>query len=49
VSAHVDLTQGKIIAQNSKGDELIIPFELNPFDRDLVIAGGWLAYADKKY
>jgi len=24
-------------------------FQLNPFDRDLVAAGGWLAYADKKF
>lgn len=24
-------------------------FFLNPFDRELVLAGGWLAYADKKY
>jgi len=24
-------------------------FQMNPFDRDLVAAGGWLAYADKKF
>ena len=24
-------------------------FQINPFDRDLVAAGGWLAYADKKF
>lgn len=24
-------------------------FQLNPFDRDLVAAGGWLAYADQKF
>ncbi len=34
----------------AKGDrELTFSFDLNPFDRDLVLAGGWLAYADKKY
>ena len=25
------------------------PYTLNPFDKELVKAGGWLAYADKKY
>ena len=49
VVAHVDLQQGQVAARNSKGDELSIPFNLNPFDRELVLAGGWLAYADKKY
>jgi len=49
VVAQVDLQQGQVVAKNNKGDELIIPFDINPFDRDLVMAGGWLAYADKKY
>jgi 3-isopropylmalate/(R)-2-methylmalate dehydratase small subunit len=31
------------------GAELNFSFELNPFDRDLVMAGGWLEYADRKY
>ena len=31
------------------GSELFFSFELNPFDHDLVLAGGWLAYADKNY
>jgi len=36
---------------NVKGDgrELTFSFELNPFDRDLVTAGGWLEYANSKY
>jgi 3-isopropylmalate/(R)-2-methylmalate dehydratase small subunit len=48
VAVRVDLQQEEIVAKN-KGDELVIPFNLNPFDRDLVMAGGWLAFADKKY
>jgi 3-isopropylmalate/(R)-2-methylmalate dehydratase small subunit len=27
----------------------IVPFHLSPFDRALVAAGGWLAYADANY
>ena len=45
----VDLQQNQIIAENGQGEKKNIPFELNPFDRELVQAGGWLAYADKKY
>ena len=45
----VDLEQNLIIAENGKGEKKDIPFELNSFDRELVQAGGWLAYADKKY
>ena len=45
----VDLEQIKIIAESSQGQKINIAFELNSFDRELVQAGGWLAYADKKY
>jgi 3-isopropylmalate/(R)-2-methylmalate dehydratase small subunit len=45
----VDLDQNQIVAENSRGEKKIIAFELNPFDRELVLAGGWLAYADSKY
>jgi 3-isopropylmalate/(R)-2-methylmalate dehydratase small subunit len=31
------------------GKELSFSFELNPFDQDLVRAGGWLEYANQKY
>jgi 3-isopropylmalate/(R)-2-methylmalate dehydratase small subunit len=31
------------------GKELSFSFKLNPFDHDLVRAGGWLAYANQKY
>jgi 3-isopropylmalate/(R)-2-methylmalate dehydratase small subunit len=45
----VDLEQNTIVAQNGEREKKLISFELNPFDRELVLAGGWLAYADKKY
>ena len=48
-AVRVDLEQNRIVAKNSQGAETVLPFELNPFDRELVLAGGWLAYADKKY
>jgi len=31
------------------GRQLSFSFELNPFDHDLVTAGGWLEYANQKY
>ena len=46
---NVDLEQSRIIAENGKEEEKVIPFTLNPFDRELVMAGGWLTYADSKY
>ena len=45
----VELEQNMIIAENGNGEKKKIPFALNPFDRELVKAGGWLAYADSKY
>ena len=49
VAVSVDLKQNKIVAENGEGEKKLISFELNPFDRELVLAGGWLPYADKKY
>jgi len=47
VDVAVDLDKGQITA---KGDKTVtFDFTLNPFDMELVKAGGWLAYADKKY
>jgi len=48
-AVRVDLEENRIIAKNSKGTKKMFSFELNPFDRELVLAGGWLAYADQKY
>ena len=44
----IDMENNLITAAN-QGENKDIPFELNMFDRELVQAGGWLAYADKKY
>ena len=47
--ASVDLAQSEIVAEDVNGEKKVAAFELNPFDRELVQAGGWLAYADSKY
>jgi 3-isopropylmalate/(R)-2-methylmalate dehydratase small subunit len=44
----VDLEHNLLTAVN-RDHELTFAFTLNPFDRELVQAGGWLPYADKKY
>lgn len=31
------------------GKEETFPFEISPFDKALVLAGGWVDYADQKY
>ncbi len=48
-SISVDLENNEIKATSDSGEQYSCPFELNAFDRDLVAAGGWLAYADKNY
>ena len=45
----VDLENNQLTAENSRNEKNTISFLLNPFDRELVRAGGWLAYADRKY
>ena len=47
VTVSVDVEHGKLTAKGNK--KITFEFILNDFDRDLVLAGGWLAYADKKY
>jgi len=49
VTISVDLKHNLITAANKQGRKLAVTFNLNEFDRDLVMAGGWLAYADRKY
>jgi 3-isopropylmalate/(R)-2-methylmalate dehydratase small subunit len=49
VTIKVDMDHSLITAENNQGKNLSMIFSLNEFDRDLVLAGGWLAYADKKY
>ena len=41
--------EGTNLKVNGGGNELSFAFELNQFDHDLVLAGGWLAYANQKY
>jgi 3-isopropylmalate/(R)-2-methylmalate dehydratase small subunit len=45
----VDLEQNQIVAENGQGKKRVFQFKLNSFDQELVLAGGWLAYADQKY
>jgi 3-isopropylmalate/(R)-2-methylmalate dehydratase small subunit len=44
----VDVAGERLSARN--GDrEISLDFSLNSFDKELVLAGGWLEYADQKY
>jgi 3-isopropylmalate/(R)-2-methylmalate dehydratase small subunit len=43
----IDLEKSQVVVKGESGK--VYPFVLNAFDRDLVMAGGWLAYADQKY
>ena len=50
VSIDVNLTSCTMTAKASgSGDTVACQFTLNAFDKDLVGAGGWLAYADSRY
>lgn len=50
VDIAVDLAGCRIIARGDGDDkEATFVFTLNEFDRKLVEAGGWLAYADRNY
>lgn len=47
----VDLDQDRLIVSSDDASqcEVVYPFNLNSFDKELVSAGGWLPYADGKY
>ncbi len=47
VDIDIDVTNGVITAKGA--GEKTFNFTLNDFARELIQAGGWLAYADKKY
>ena len=47
VTITVDLAACTLTAKGSQ--KVVISFNLNEFDKNLVEAGGWLAYADKNY
>jgi 3-isopropylmalate/(R)-2-methylmalate dehydratase small subunit len=49
VRIEVDLEQDIVRAEVGTGQQVECRFTMNPFDKDLVAAGGWLAYADQKY
>ena len=49
MTINIDMEHNLIIAGNELGNSLSMTFSLNEFDRELVMAGGWLAYADSKY
>ena len=48
VEIGVDMDKGEITVRG-RGKELVFSVDLNPFDSELVKAGGWLSYADQKY
>ena len=45
----LDLDVEKLTATSDNGATVTCSFSLNPFDKQLIAAGGWLAYADAKY
>lgn len=47
VEIAVDLAACTLTAQGDR--KVVISFKMNEFDKKLVEAGGWLAYADKNY
>ena len=51
VSVQVDLQRDQLTAVSDVKEQapLIFSFRLNSFDKELVAAGGWLPYADRKY
>jgi 3-isopropylmalate/(R)-2-methylmalate dehydratase small subunit len=49
VEVAVDLDAEQLTATGSTGEGVTCRFTLNPFDKQLIGAGGWLAYADAKY
>jgi 3-isopropylmalate/(R)-2-methylmalate dehydratase small subunit len=48
VSIEIDLAGQKVVA-TAKGKSELFEFEISPFDRALVDAGGWVEFADARY
>ncbi len=51
ITINVDLENGRLEASSDDPQQkgIICSFSLNSFDKELVAAGGWLAYADLNY
>ena len=49
VTVRVDLENETIVGNSESGENVECSFAMNPFDKNLVAAGGWLAYADQKF
>lgn len=49
LSFDVDMDGGNVTVTSAEGVTVTFDFVLNPFDKELVSAGGWLAYAESKY
>jgi 3-isopropylmalate/(R)-2-methylmalate dehydratase small subunit len=48
--ARIDVDLGQqVLTVKGGGKEERFPFEISPFDKALVLAGGWVDYADTKY
>jgi 3-isopropylmalate/(R)-2-methylmalate dehydratase small subunit len=51
ITVQVDLEKDRLTASSddTTQEDLFCAFHLNAFDKELVSAGGWLPYADRKY
>lgn len=49
VTIDVDLEKEELRAVREDGQPIVCGFHLNSFDKKLIEAGGWLAYADLNY
>lgn len=49
ITVRVDLGNETIVAEDESEESVECSFSMNPFDKDLVGTGGWLAYADQKF
>jgi len=49
VTVTINLGKDLVVAENANGERIECNFSMNPFDKELVGAGGWLAYADQKF
>jgi 3-isopropylmalate/(R)-2-methylmalate dehydratase small subunit len=51
ITVKVDLDKDQLTGSSNDAnqEDLVCSFRLNSFDKELVSAGGWLPYADRKY